>query len=81
MRIGKILLVMTLLSAFLLPQLAFAVVGGGSEYGDGEFDLSGDIKDRRGPVRWFGDGTLFWPQLIKLFRHLARWNHNLAMFK
>ena len=90
MRIGKILLVMTLLSAFLVPQLAFAVKGGSHHVhpdvgiGDNETGggtVSGDNQDRRGVVRWFGDGNVFWWQLELLFRHRARWNQNLALYK
>ncbi len=82
MRFGKLLVVLTLLMALTIPQIVFAGVNPTSnvqldrkEMSVGDLDLrdgSGDIQDRRGRVRWFGN--LFWWQIEALRRYVTRWS-------
>ncbi len=84
MKLGRLLIVLTLIFTLVGPQVALAGFGGTHSVShsstpaveqtvDHETTTVSDNQDRRGRTSFLGGVNIFWWQYITFLRYLGRW--------
>ncbi|NNE08473.1 MAG: hypothetical protein HKN20_07925 [Gemmatimonadetes bacterium] len=84
MKLGRLLIVLTLIFTLVGPQVALAGFGGTYSVSqsstpaveqsvDNEVTTQSDNQDRRGRMSFLGGANIFWWQYISFLRYLGRW--------